>query len=320
MEQTPSCKYYRLLADEYIEGELTGEEMREFEAHIAECPECRKEFEELRALKEMLANSGEEIPEGLHERIMNRVGVEMKPKKNKLRAFRRAAISAACAVICLSLTLIFTIMPLWQEGTGSGLPEDPIADSAAGKTEALPTDTQLSINNESAIDTSIAETNAPDRVEIEDESKATPIEPEMNPAPEGVVESTFAAAESTAAAGTKVPDTHPETIKPETAAPETEAPAVATESPSTEAPAEEAPDASINIEASGVKDSDNTTSLNLNIKSPSAESNSAPGGDEITLALLIVSGLLAVASFIAFLISLSSVRNTPSKKKDEEER
>ena len=43
----------------------------------------------------------------------------------------------------------------------------------------------------------------------------------------------------------------------------------------------------------------------------------SPGGEDITLALLIVSGLLAVASFIAFLISLSSVRQIPSKKDKE---
>ena len=43
-----------------------------------------------------------------------------------------------------------------------------------------------------------------------------------------------------------------------------------------------------------------------------------PGGVEITMALLVVSGLLAIASFIAFLISLSAVRNIPSKKDKDE--
>lgn len=52
---------------------------------------------------------------------------------------------------------------------------------------------------------------------------------------------------------------------------------------------------------------------------PNAEGADAsrPGGDEITLALLIVSGLLAVASFVAFLISLSSVRSGRSGKDNE---
>lgn len=44
-----------------------------------------------------------------------------------------------------------------------------------------------------------------------------------------------------------------------------------------------------------------------------------PGGDDITLAILIVSGLLAIASFIAFLISLSSIRNKPTSKGEKNE-
>lgn len=45
----------------------------------------------------------------------------------------------------------------------------------------------------------------------------------------------------------------------------------------------------------------------------------APGGDDITLALLIVSGLLAIASFIAFLISLSTIRNKTNNKGEQNE-
>lgn len=50
---------------------------------------------------------------------------------------------------------------------------------------------------------------------------------------------------------------------------------------------------------------------------PVSDEPVSPGGEDITLALLIVSGLLAIASFIAFLISLSSVRRIPSKKDKE---
>lgn len=47
--------------------------------------------------------------------------------------------------------------------------------------------------------------------------------------------------------------------------------------------------------------------------------NDAPDEDDITLAVLILSGLLAVASFVAFLISLSSIRNYQTEKKDSED-
>jgi hypothetical protein len=45
--------------------------------------------------------------------------------------------------------------------------------------------------------------------------------------------------------------------------------------------------------------------------------NKIPDGNDITLAVLALSGLLAVASFIAFLISLSSVRKYQIKNDDE---
>jgi glucan phosphoethanolaminetransferase (alkaline phosphatase superfamily) len=57
-----------------------------------------------------------------------------------------------------------------------------------------------------------------------------------------------------------------------------------------------------------------TVLFSIPICAEAAEISKAPGGDDITLALLIVSGLLAIASFIAFLISLSSVRRVLSNK------
>lgn len=312
MEQTPSCKYFRLLADEYIEGELTGEEMREFEAHIAKCPECRKEFEELSALKEMLAETDEEIPEGLHERIMSAVSSEIKPRRGRLRLLRRAAISAACAVICLSLTVAFTLMPLWREGTGSGLPEGEITNSSAEKVD-VQTDMSFSVNDNAEnipSDESESILVTPESTAAEDRL------PEAEPSSDESGEISFAVPESTA--GSKIPDTIPETAIPETAKPATEAPIVETDSPATEADAIETPS---EIKPAG--DDNTSTSLSADadtILTASSEANTTLGGEEITFALLIISGLLAVASFIAFLISLSSVRNTPSKKNREEDK
>ena len=60
-----------------------------------------------------------------------------------------------------------------------------------------------------------------------------------------------------------------------------------------------------------------TVLLALPVCAETEEVSKAPGGEDITLALLIVSGLLAIASFIAFLISLSSVRRIPPKKDKE---
>ncbi len=282
MEKTPSCKKFRLMADEYIEGELTAAEMREFEAHIAECEDCRKEFEELRALKEAIRSAEEEMPEGLHSRIM--ASIESEPKKKPRRKaafFRGAAISVACVMLCLSATLAITLIPMWRSGTGG---------------EGLPNDPQYSLK-----DTIVEECNKSDsalsqptdeNIEAEQTSASA-----QDPAPEVAPSDTIPIPENTFEESMSVAETaQPETMIPETMTPETEA--------EMQAPAEEATE-------SATKDGAETQ---ITYQDAAPESSSVPGGEEITLALLIVSGLLAVASFVAFLISLSSVRTSSDKK------
>ena len=276
METTPSCKKFRLWADEYIEGELTAAEMREFEAHIAECEECRKELEELRALKETIKSAEKEMPDGLHSRIM--ASIEAEPKKTtrrKVAFFRSAAISAACVMLCLSATLAITMIPMWRSGSGAGTPNDP--QYSLDNTVAEECITEM--KSESAL-------SKPEDGNIEAEQT---FELVVDPAPEVAPSDTAPI---------------PETIVSEmTAVDETEA--------VMQAPSEEAADTILSVDAD--------TKVSIRLEQPATESSSAPGGEEITLALLIVSGLLAVASFVAFLISLSSVR-TSSVKKDNGEK
>lgn len=291
MEKTPSCKKFRLMADEYIEGELTAAEMHEFEAHIAECEDCRKEFEELRALKEAIRSAEEEMPEGLHSRIMASIEAEPKKKpRRKAAFFRGAAISVACVMLCLSATLAITLIPMWRSGTGGeGLPNDPLysledtiveecnkSDSALSQ----PTDENIEVEQTSAS----AQDPAPE------------IAPSDNTIPENTFEESMSVAE-TAQPETMIPETMiPETMAPETMTPETEAEMQAPAAGATE---------------SATKDGAETQ---ITYQDAAPEASSVPGGEEITLALLIVSGLLAVASFVAFLISLSSVRTSSAEK------
>ena len=280
MEKTPSCKKFRLMADEYIEGELTAAEMREFEAHIAECEECHKEFEELRALKEALRSAEEEMPEGLHSRIM--ASIESEPKKKPRRKaafFRGAAISVACVMLCLSATLAITLIPMWRSGKGGeGLPNDPqfsLEDTIVE--ECNKSDSALSQPTDENIEAEQTSASAQDPA------------PEVAPSdtiPENIFEESMSVAETA----------QPETMIPETMTPETEA--------EMQAPAEEATE-------SATKDGAETQ---ITYQDAAPEASSVPGGEEITLALLIVSGLLAVASFVAFLISLSSVRTSSAEK------
>ena len=285
MEKTPSCKKFRLMADEYIEGELTAAEMREFEAHIAECEDCRKEFEELRALKEAIRSAEEEMPEELHSRIM--ASIESEPKKKPRRKaafFRGAAISVACVMLCLSATLAITLIPMWRSGTGGeGLPNDLQCSLENSVVEECNTE----MKTESALSKPTDE-----NIEAEQTSASA-----QDPAPEVAPSDTIPIPENTFEESMSVAETaQPETMTPETMTPETDA--------EMQAPAEEATE-------SATKDGAETQ---ITYQDAAPEASSVPGGEEITLALLIVSGLLAVASFVAFLISLSSVRTSSDKK------
>lgn len=287
MEKTPSCKKFRLMADEYIEGELTAAEMREFEAHIAECEDCRKEFEELRALKGAIRSAEEEMPKGLHSRIMASIEAEPKKKpRRKAAFFRGAAISVACVMLCLSATLAIALIPMWRSGTGGeGLPNDPQYSLENSVVEECNTE----MKSESALSQPTDENIEAEQTSASAQDPAPEVAP-SDTIPENTFEESMSVAETA----------QPETMIPETMTPETEA--------EMQAPAEEATE-------SATKDGAETQ---ITYQDAAPEASSVPGGEEITLALLIVSGLLAVASFVAFLISLSSVRN-PSPKKDKEE-
>ena len=290
MENTPSCKYFRSLADQYIEGELTAEQMHELEAHLAECEECRREFDELKALKDAIRSTRAELPEGLHERIMSAVKSEPKKKRARKQVFYRgAAISAACFMLCISFVVILSMMPFGKSGSGNDVPDDPLYAS----TEAVMT--EISEERSEVADVlapldTVSEPEIPTTENVAESPEATRLEETMTVAEGAPVSSTATPSESPA---------------PEVTA-----------SAETDVPVDSAADA---VEAETTKHyfKGQASGSSLSDK-PSAESTYAPGGEEITMALLVVSGLLAVASFVAFLISLSSVRNTPHKKDKEE--
>lgn len=301
MEKTHSCKYFRLQVDEYIEGELTDAEMREFEAHIAECEDCRREVESARRLYAILRSSREPAPDGLHSRIMKAVKAEGRSKKKAL-IFRRSALSAACFFICLSLTIVIVMLPMWNPSNEGGVPLPADPDFAAGETQA----DAIEAESKAEITDSLAdftEEEQPEALESVPQSSVASAGPAISPS--DTIEETMIVAES---------DTPP--AEEITSAPENPSPPTETAIPETELAAESIAE---EVDAGTIKHNfKGGTTLGTSADAPSAEATYTPGGEEITMALLVVSGLLAVASFVAFLISLSSVRNTPHKKDKEE--
>lgn len=86
-----------------LDGELTAEERRELDSHLAVCPECAALFEALgdqsRALRELDAD----FPAGLHDRILSSLPAQQSPaKKNNVIRWKRWGTLAACLVLVIA--------------------------------------------------------------------------------------------------------------------------------------------------------------------------------------------------------------------------
>lgn len=80
-----------------VDGEISESEKAEIEAHIEVCGECRAVFEAFTAVSEALCQQ-EEIPEGLHEKIMGGIKAEEKKKK---APWKKIIPLAACLVLVI---------------------------------------------------------------------------------------------------------------------------------------------------------------------------------------------------------------------------
>ena len=89
-----------------LDGELTPEEKGELEDHLTGCGECRRTAEELRQLHTILPELEEEVPDGLHQAIMDRIGAEKVVPLSSAAKGRRSlrqwvSLAAVFAVILL---------------------------------------------------------------------------------------------------------------------------------------------------------------------------------------------------------------------------
>ncbi len=69
-----TCKEISELISLYLDNEITNEEQNILLEHIKTCPTCKKEFEEIKKIKEILNNEEEiDLPEGFHEELFNKI-------------------------------------------------------------------------------------------------------------------------------------------------------------------------------------------------------------------------------------------------------
>ncbi len=108
------CSEIDTLIQTYLDGELSSQDLRDFEAHIAECEECRRklraERDFRRFIQRRLAETAPQAPQALQQRLRENLDAE----DNDLAAARRrarlswvlpgAATLAAAAALLLFIT------------------------------------------------------------------------------------------------------------------------------------------------------------------------------------------------------------------------
>ena len=96
----------------YIDGELSESEIKKLEEHIKNCSECSETLARYRGFKAEIEKMKYEVPDDLHERIMNgikdriKTGNEVGKKKITPTLSRRIGLwcgAGVAAVLCLSL-------------------------------------------------------------------------------------------------------------------------------------------------------------------------------------------------------------------------
>lgn len=156
-----SCDQYIELISAALDGELTADERRELDRHLAGCPSCDALFEELSANSRAMRDLDVPFPADLHDRILNNLPTQDAPaKKGKVIAWKRWIPVAAAACLVLVVSLLPGGKPAMDSAPGApdmasnGAPA-PVVDAPAGdsaKAEAAEYDDSLSTQNESQKD------------------------------------------------------------------------------------------------------------------------------------------------------------------------
>ena len=132
-------EYYEQLCSNSIDGTLTDSEREKLEAHLAECPSCAALKQDLEQMHALFSTEAA-LPDGLHEKIMQRVEQEarlrvVQPEKpaRRLPVF---TMVAAAAVVVLAVLGGGVGQVFGMVNMGSGVNASN-ASTAAGAAEGL---------------------------------------------------------------------------------------------------------------------------------------------------------------------------------------
>ena len=124
---------------EYMDGTLNPEDRERVLEHLKGCESCSELKREQEAFAALLDSVNEELPEGLHDRIMSNVRREMR-RDRFMRAIKRCAMPVAAALV-----LAFTVPAVLRANDGTDIANAPATDEmfySLGDDAYAPADTE----------------------------------------------------------------------------------------------------------------------------------------------------------------------------------
>lgn len=110
-----NCERFELDMIDYLDGTLDAERVSALSAHLGGCPACSHRLALMRTLMEETSALSVEIPDGLHEKIMSRVGRGQKGGKLLRFASRRVVATAAAVALLVCAASIYGVTRLQNQ-------------------------------------------------------------------------------------------------------------------------------------------------------------------------------------------------------------
>ena len=160
------CEEYAALLDLYVDAELTAEEARRVEAHLAECPACRAYADDALAMRTAFADLEDvPVPEGFADSVCAAIRAQAAPRKAK-KAVRWSRVLAPLAACC-AIVILLRFGPVSGKDSSAPMMKSAnyssAAESAVMADMAVPAETEYQTEEyklETATD-SVADTEKP---------------------------------------------------------------------------------------------------------------------------------------------------------------
>lgn len=174
-----SCERAWELLSQQLDEPLSPQEKQELEEHLAACPSCRKDKEELEQLDQALRHLGEiQAPADFTQRVMGQIQQETQQKPKAIPLWRRPQVRAlaglaACALLCIG---IYRVLP--QDGNRNA----GMVTSSQGEVSSQSSASSDGSQSDSAASYGVDPAQAPD--DANSDSAAVPQPRSVDPEPE----------------------------------------------------------------------------------------------------------------------------------------